>query len=330
MPSYNHGSYISEAIESVLTQGFKDIELIIVDDGSKDNSEVIIKSYLEKDGRIHTIFHKENMGIARTLNDGINRAQGKFVAFIASDDVWTKSKLEKELAELAKNEAIIIWSEGEIIDSESKPTGKTFTLIHGASQKKKSGDIFDELLYGNFVFGSSLIFKREYTKNINFDENLKYLNDYRFVVDLARKHTFHFISEPLAKYRVHGKNTILQDRLGWIRDEITVNEYFIEKYGDQISKRARANIFFRTGLAYSSLGEKAVGRWLLFKAIIVSIIHNENMASLAEIAAKGSSRGKILAKCIYTIDALPVQFRKKNNAYGMTWKFFPHPCNRCL
>ena len=312
MPSYCHESFISEAIESVLTQSFEDFELIIVDDASKDNSKSIIESYLERDCRINAILHEENLGIPRTLNCGINRARGKFLAFIASDDVWKKSKLEKQLAELSKNEALVVWSEGEIVDAKSKPTGKTFTLMLEASRSKKSGDIFEELfLSGNFIFGSSLMFKREYTKSINFDENLKYFNDYRFVVDLARKYMFHYIPEPLAQYRVHGKNTISKDMLEWTKDTIAVNAYFIGKYSVQISEKGRAILFFRTGVAYFVLGKKVLGSWFLFKAIIVSIIYKKNIASLAEGLDKDNAKTQILAKFIYTINTLLVQFRKK-------------------
>ena len=311
MPSYYHERFISEAIESVLTQSFEDFELIIVDDASKDNSKSIIKNYSQSDSRVQAIFHEKNMGIAKTLNDGVNRARGKFIAFIASDDVWIKSKLEKQLAELAKNEALVVWSEGEIIDAKSKPIGKTFTLMLEASQRKKSGDIFNQLfLSGNFVFGSSLIFKREYTQRINFDENLKYFNDYRFVVDFAKKYKFHYFLEPLAKYRIHEKNTISKDLVGWTKDTIAVNAYFIEKYGYQISGKGRAILFFRTGVANFVLGKKAVGSWFLFKGIIVSIIYKENIAPLADILDKDSSMAKILTKFIYTIEALLTKFRK--------------------
>jgi teichuronic acid biosynthesis glycosyltransferase TuaG len=78
----------------VLNQSWKDFELIIVDDASTDDSEQIIKSYQERDSKIHAIFHSDNEGIARTVNDGIGKALGEFIAFIASDDVWVTNKLE--------------------------------------------------------------------------------------------------------------------------------------------------------------------------------------------------------------------------------------------
>jgi glycosyltransferase involved in cell wall biosynthesis len=280
MPSYNHESYVSEAIESVLNQSFTDFELVIVDDGSKDNSKKVIKSYQEKDERIRTIFHMQNLGIARTLNDGIDNAQGRFVALIASDDVWAKSKLEKQLAELEKDENAIVWSEGETIDSEGRSTGETFTEKR-ALQRKKSGYIFEDLLHRNFIFGSSIIFKKEHTKNIHFDEDLRYLNDYRFVVDLARKYKFNFIQEPLAKYRVHGRNITLTNRVSWLRDEVRIGKYFLQKYGNEIPNRTKAYLLFKVGRAYSRLGETSTARQLFLKAVCLSFFCKDSLPYLS-------------------------------------------------
>jgi len=278
MPSYNHESYLPEAIESVLNQSFNDIELIIVDDCSKDNSQSIIESYQTRDKRIRTVFHKENMGIAKTMNDGMDKAHGKFLAIICSDDVWTRSKLEKQLDELKKNEDIVLWSEGEIIDGGSRTTGYTFTRMYEASQRKKSGDIFEELLYGNFIFFSSLLFKREITRDIRYDDRLKYLNDYRFEVDLARKHKYAYMPEPLAKYRIHGRNTILSNEKGWMQDTVIVEKYFLREYGSQIPKRVRARLVFKIGQAYSGLGEKTVAKRLFLEAINLNILSKDNIS----------------------------------------------------
>jgi glycosyltransferase involved in cell wall biosynthesis len=311
MSSYNHEKYISEAIESVLNQTYKDFELIIVDDCSKDNSRRLIRDYQLKDKRIRTIFHKENHGMARTMNDGINEAKGKFVAMIDSDDVWVSAKLEKQLDILKLNEDLIVWSEGEIIDTESRPTGVTFTQRHKALTRKKSGDIFEELLYGNLISKSSIIFNLENARDIKFDEHMKYLNDYRFMVDLAEKYKFCFIREPLTKYRLHGSNSVFSDLQGWQRDAIIIGEYLMRKYGHQIPKKATANIYLRTGLAYSRLGEKIIGRQLVLRAVNLDPLGKDNVVSLAQIAGNGDSfPDKIVSKSFYALDLLLILFRK--------------------
>jgi glycosyltransferase involved in cell wall biosynthesis len=268
MASYNHEKYISEAIESVLSQGFKDFELIIVDDGSEDSSKRIIETYKKKDRRVQAFFHERNRGIAKTLNHCLAEAKGKYVAFIDSDDVWVESKLEKQLAILNNNDSIVVWSEGEIINEKGIPTGRTFTQMNFASNKKKSGRIFEELLDRNFIFGSSLMLKKEHLENIRFDEQLKYLNDYKFVVDLAEKHPFFYLKEPLAKYRIHGKNTILEwETANWAIDRILVKKYFLREYGKQIRQRKKADLLFEIGREYSSLNDSSNAKFYFFEAV---------------------------------------------------------------
>ena len=269
MPSYNHERYLPESIESVLNQSYKDFELIIVDDDSVDSSQEIIAAYQKKDQRIRAFFHKKNLGIAKTLNDGIEKTKGKYVALLASDDIWLESKLEKQVSVLNADDSLIVWSEGEIIDAKGLSTGQTFTQMHFAQHKKKSGNIFDHLLqgYGNFVFGSSVIFKRDYFKDIRFCEKLKYYNDYKFIVDLSRSHSFFFLPQALAKYRIHRKNAILLDRESWTRDEITLWNLILKEYGSSISNRMKAYLLSKIGSAQSSLGNKAFARKTFFQAI---------------------------------------------------------------
>jgi len=263
LSSYNYANYIPDAIKSVLEQNVRDTELIIIDDCSKDNSREIIESYKKRDARIRTIFHEENLGIARTYNDGLDAAEGEYIALLDSDDVWKRNKLEKQLSILRKNDDLVVWSEGRIIDGEGKPTGQTFTQRQPGSRNRKSGDIFELLLFNNFIFDSSLIVKRENISHIRFDESLRYQNDYRFVVDLARNYTFYFIEEPLADYRVHGRNTILLDQdaaraRAWLHDEVALRKYFLDKY--PMKSRIRADTLYRISTAYSALGESKLAR----------------------------------------------------------------------
>jgi glycosyltransferase involved in cell wall biosynthesis len=267
IPSYNHEKYLSETIESVLDQSFKDFELIILDDFSRDNSRAIIENYQRKDKRIKAYFHKKNMGMASTINDLLSKASGKYVAYLDSDDLWDKLKLERQLAVLEKNDSLVVYSEGEIIDGNGVPTGQTFTQTAWGSNKKKSGRIFEELLFENFIFQSSIIHKRNIEKNIQFDEKLKYINDYKFWVDLAKKHQFFFIKTPLAKYRVHGKNTLFADKKDWHKDYITLFQYFLQEYNQEISKRTKAKLYFDIALNYYFLNEKESAKFFFIKAL---------------------------------------------------------------
>lgn len=303
MPSYNHEKYISDAIESVLNQTISDFELIIIDDASKDKSEEIIKAYEKKDNRIRAFFHKENRGIARTMNEGLEKAEGKFIALFSSDDVWVKDKLKKQLEVLERNEDIVVWSEGLIIDAQGNLTGETFTQKHGALKRKKSGYIFEELLKGNYICGQSVIFKRENIEGIRYNEQLKYLNDYKFMLDLARRYEFYFIPEPLVMYRIHGRNAILSDKAGWSKDRILIGEYLLQKYGDKFSKKAKSNCYLSISREYSKIGEKAKARKYIYKGIK---LYPFNWANL-----------------IYTVIAL-------TNEEGIICKFLRWSYARCM
>lgn len=102
MPSYNTGNYISESINSVINQSYKNWELIIVDDCSTDNTDEIIKDFL-KDSRIKYLKNKENSGAAISRNKALRMAKGEWIAFLDSDDLWKHKKLEKQIRFMEQN-----------------------------------------------------------------------------------------------------------------------------------------------------------------------------------------------------------------------------------
>jgi glycosyltransferase involved in cell wall biosynthesis len=270
MASYNHEKYIPESIESVLDQSFNDLELIIIDDTSKDNSRKVIEKYSKVDPRVRLVFHEKNLGIAKTFNEGIQLSKGKFIAFLASDDVWTVDKLKKQMEILEKDENVIVWTEGEIINDVGQPVGKKFTDFNGGSNRKKSGHIFNDLMLVNYIFGSSLVLKRDNLKDIRFDEGLKYLNDYLFYLDLSVLYDYHFIDESLVKYRIHGNNAIFSNKKEWYLDMIKVNDYVLNKYHTLINKYIKTKILcYNVYLCYT-LGDVRASLDYLIKGIKLS------------------------------------------------------------
>lgn len=255
LPSYNHGKFIARSIESVIGQTFGDFELIVIDDASVDGSKEIIADYARKDGRIYVTFHRENAGIAKTMNEGLEIARGKFISIIASDDEWGKDKLEKQVKILMNDEDLVVWSDGLIIDHEGAETGKTFLQMYGATRRKKSGYVLEELIKGNFICGLSIIFKKEHVKDIRFDERLKYLNDYKLMTDLAYRYKFYFIPEFLVKYRVHGDNSIIVRRKECREETIALQKSFLKQYGKKITNRTKADIHFKVSILYWRLGD---------------------------------------------------------------------------
>ena len=118
-PCYNGAKYVAETIESVINQTYKKWEMIIVDDGSKDKSAEIIKTYVNKDSRIKYIY-QNNAGSAAARNNGIRRAQGQYIALLDADDVWHKDFLEKQIAFIKKNNAVCVYCSYSKIDDHSR------------------------------------------------------------------------------------------------------------------------------------------------------------------------------------------------------------------
>jgi glycosyltransferase involved in cell wall biosynthesis len=283
LPSYNHERYVAESIESVLRQDFDDFELLVVDDASTDALRQIVERYEQDDSRIRAIFHDANCGIAKTVNDGIEAARGKFIAHSASDDVWATDKLTKQLAVTASNENMIVWSEGEVIDHKGQPVGKSFSEFLGTVSRKKSGDIWQELLGSNYIFGTTVLYKKRNLGDVRLDEGLLYLNDHKFFLELARQHQFHYIAEPLAKYRIHGENTLGgSDSETWKRHRVAAKEYIsivedaMQQHDDEITRETRAVIYGNMGSIYYSAGEKKKGLRLFLQAVKCNPLKKSN------------------------------------------------------
>lgn len=275
MPSYNHERFIGEAIESVLGQGVGDLELIVVDDASADGSRGVIESYQARDGRIRAFFHGTNQGIARTVNEAFAQIQGRFVAFLASDDVWVQDKLRKQLAVLREHEDSVICSDILVIDREGKPADERALGKRQLQGIVRSEQIFGQLLHGNFIYGQSMILRRRSLEGLWYDERLKYMNDWKFAIDLASRYDFYFMPECLAKYRVHGGNSISRDASGWLHDYALLGEHILANYADRLSPRAKAMFLYRIGCHRHGTGDPRGGRAWMWKAIAADPLKSE-------------------------------------------------------
>lgn len=118
-PSYNSEKFIEETIESVIAQTYTNWEMIIVDDVSTDNSIEIINNYAMEDSRIKLIQLEKNSGAAVARNTAIKNANGRFIAFLDSDDLWVKTKLEEQISYMKKNNISFSYSDYELIDEKS-------------------------------------------------------------------------------------------------------------------------------------------------------------------------------------------------------------------
>jgi len=195
IPTYNRERLIMRAIQSVLNQSFKNWEMIIVDDGSKDNTHQIIKSLLT-DPRIIYLKLEKNVGMCEARNLGIRKARGKFIAFLDSDDEWLPAKLEKQLDVFAAN----IESTGLVY------TGAFFINIATGERRirlaRKKGNIFDTQLTENPIGGSSRVMVRKvcFDQVGYFDPDFTSLEDWEMWTRIATKYSVDVVPEPLINY----------------------------------------------------------------------------------------------------------------------------------
>ncbi len=226
IPSYNHEKYIKTAIESVLNQSYSDLELIIIDDGSKDNSKEIINTYT--DTRIRTIF-QENRGAHAAINKGMQIAKGEFFTILNSDDFYSPKRLEKCLRIFdSKPEIDFISTWINIIDNNDKILGvkkawqnmEPWPISDKTHTFAKSGDYTLNALMANFVATTSnMIFKRTVFEQLGGMRNLRFSHDWDFLLRVCHKFKPYNLEEPLVNYRIHGNNTISTYR-PWMLFEI--------------------------------------------------------------------------------------------------------------
>lgn len=197
MPVYNSEPYISMAIESVLKQTFRDFEFIIIDDGSSDNSLEIIRSF--KDERIRIIQNDNNLGLIKTLNNGIQLTRGKYIARMDSDDIAMPDRLEKQVAFLEKNNDIgVVGAKAMVINQHSKPTGLIMNVAT-KDEEIRTQIIFRCPFIHPSVMGRSFVFKE-----FMYDERFPIAEDFHLWIQVMEKYKVANLNEVLIKYRVYG------------------------------------------------------------------------------------------------------------------------------
>ena len=136
MPAYNCEKYVVEAINSVLAQTYKNWELLVLDDGSNDNTLQVIEEFSKNDSRIKALPNGKNMGVSATRNRGIELATGEWIAFLDSDDMWESKKLEKQLEVAKEKEAEFLFTGSSYINEQGEPFKGIFEVPAKVNYKK--------------------------------------------------------------------------------------------------------------------------------------------------------------------------------------------------
>lgn len=191
MPSYNTGKFIEKSVESVLSQTYENWELIIVDDCSTDNTDDVLKPYLS-DARIKYFKNDRNCGAAVSRNYALQKAKGKWIAFLDSDDLWTPNKLREQIGFMERNGYRFSYTDYEEMDESGNSLG---VMVTGPKKITKTG-------FFNYCWVGCLtvMYDAEFIGLIQI-EDIKKNNDYAMWLKVSQKADCYLLKENLAFYR---------------------------------------------------------------------------------------------------------------------------------
>jgi glycosyltransferase involved in cell wall biosynthesis len=289
IPTYNRAHLVGRAIQSVLDQTYQDFELIIVDDGSTDNTEEVVKSFNDK--RVRYIKHERNKGVSAARNTGIKATRSKYIAFQDSDDIWQPEKLKKQMAAFssAPSKCGVVYT-----GFFRRVEGGIKIYIPPPTIAQKEGDIYNSLLKGNFVAPPAAVVKRECLEKVGvFDEHLPLFEDWDLWIRTSKYYHFKCIDEPLVT------SYSMPDSLQANHDaSIRACELILEKHFEDNKKRgllALGSHYSNIGCSLCFSGELGRGRDYLIKAVMTFPL-NIKFLSLAFISLFGQTAFNAVAK----------------------------------
>ncbi|MSU54325.1 MAG: glycosyltransferase [Candidatus Staskawiczbacteria bacterium] len=220
IPTYNRAKYITKALDSVLFQSYQDFEIIIVDDGSTDNTKEILQSYL-KDPRVFYIY-QENQKVSRARNNGIAQSRGEYIALLDSDDYWLDGKkLEKQVDFFEKHPDYLLTSGGIIRVAES---GKEISKILNPKQDEV---IRQSMLFSCLFTPSGAMFKKSIFEKIGgFNQTSDLSEDWEFFLEIGKYGKFYNFQGYFVAYLQGSQNRSNFNR----RDNLKYNLGLIKKY----------------------------------------------------------------------------------------------------
>ncbi|MGF1496384.1 MAG: glycosyltransferase family 2 protein [Elainellaceae cyanobacterium] len=199
IPAYNAMPYLPQTVDSVLQQSFTDFEVLIVDDGSSDNTANWVAQIT--DPRVRLIC-QSNQGAGAARNTGVKNAQGDYIAFLDADDFWEPTKLAKQVQRLDQQPKVGLVHTWITL---ANPDG---SLSDRTMQTNGEGHIWNQVVvYNPLKCGSTAMVRRQCFEELGyFDQSLKYSEDWDMWIRIARKYAFSVIHEPLTNYRIHPFN----------------------------------------------------------------------------------------------------------------------------
>jgi glycosyltransferase involved in cell wall biosynthesis len=273
IPVYNRAELVNKTIMSALAQTYTNLEIIVVDDGSTDNTREAITSF--KDPRINYIY-QENAGVSVARNTGIRASKGIYISFLDSDDILLEKATELSVAVLEENQqAAFSYGKAYLMDDKQRIFGLRRQREKGSYVRDGREEIRKAILHGNHVPTSTIMVRHECLNKVGlFDTSFKGgSEDFDLWVRLALHYQVAYINEPLISYRMHHSSISRTQRLAEIEknNSIILEKIFNNPESGRYFSDDTPNIYMRLYLRLARYArgnrEMAISRKYLFKAI---------------------------------------------------------------
>lgn len=259
IPTYNRARLLKRAIQSVLEQTYQDFEIIVVDDGSTDNTEEIVRSF--GDGRVRYIRYKENKGEAAARNTGIKAAKGKYIASQDSDDEWLPEKLEKQMKTFQNASPKV----GVVYTGFWKLQGDKKIYIPSSAIAQKEGNIYNSLLEINFIGTPTTLIRKECFERVGmFNEILRDFVDWEMWLRISKHYHFEYIKESLVNVYYGCGNVSYNNEAS-----VVAMEFIFKSHFEDIKKNRKLLIRYCSdiGHVYCLQGQTEHGRGYILQAL---------------------------------------------------------------
>jgi glycosyltransferase involved in cell wall biosynthesis len=251
IPTYNREAFLTEAIDSVLRQTWKDLETIVVDDGSTDGSRDVLRRY----GHRITPFYNRNEGPSKARNFGTSKARGRFLAFLDSDDLWEPNKLDVQMGVFESHPEVSMVCCGSYVLGDARRR-------RSPVQGNHFGDLFLTLYQKSFVNTSSVVLTRDsFLRAGPFEEAMRTAEDYDLWLRVARDFPIAYLGTPLVGIRKHS-DELSKNKLDLRQNAIRVIQRHFDpkRVPQRIYRRRLSDLYLYLGRGYLRVGDSRKAR----------------------------------------------------------------------
>ncbi|MBI5963253.1 MAG: glycosyltransferase [Chloroflexi bacterium] len=287
--AYNASKWIHRTLDSVLTQTYPVLEVIVIDDGSTDHTARIVQSYGDKVNYVY----QENFGQPIARNNGIRISKGDFIAFVDADDYWHSQKLEKQINMILSKGLAWVVSDGEWINDKDEK-------VELPSPPMQEGDVFESLIMGNFIMSATPVIRRDVFDQIGYfneDPEARIGEDWDMWLRIAAQFPLGIVHEKLAHVRLHAYSmmsvTSMKEKVRGLEGVIARAAGRKFRKINSLKRCALANIYYRAGVQLIKQNQYKAAREYFFRELQYRPLKIESWIYLF-IAITGTGMAKLL------------------------------------